>query len=253
VGQSEPKATGQASDVPETALGALANLEQLVEQWRERAKERASPLNARRLAFEECADELSAVLQRQGEQSDVAACTNCGESAKPRPVYADFVGPFCEGCWDRLREHFTSGAICAVCKYEHDRETSDCRVPAERQGETKDERRSGERVDQRLADKTRAVMQRIADNNLTTVNRCPSLLAFGPIYDALAAVEADLRAQLATVTAENEKLITAVAKDVTRWRDLYYAANVAQEQAEARADAAEQRLREVEWKHDDRV
>jgi hypothetical protein len=39
-----------------------------------------------------------------------AACTNCGESAKPHPAYADFVGPFCEGCWDRLREHFTSGA-----------------------------------------------------------------------------------------------------------------------------------------------
>ena len=35
-----------------------------------------------------------------------AACTNCGESAKPHPAYADFVGPFCEGCWDRLREHF---------------------------------------------------------------------------------------------------------------------------------------------------
>jgi len=35
-----------------------------------------------------------------------AACTNCGELAKPHPAYADFVGPFCEGCWDRLREYF---------------------------------------------------------------------------------------------------------------------------------------------------
>ena len=56
-----------------------------------------------------------------------AVCTNCGESAKPHPAYADFVGPFCEGCWDRLREYFTSGVVCPVCKHEHDRETSDCR------------------------------------------------------------------------------------------------------------------------------
>jgi hypothetical protein len=54
-------------------------------------------------------------------------CTNCGESAKPHPTYADFVGPFCEGCWDRLREYFTSGVICPVCKHEHDREEDDCR------------------------------------------------------------------------------------------------------------------------------
>ena len=57
-----------------------------------------------------------------------AACTNCGESAKPHPAYADFVGPFCEGCWDRLREYFTSGVICPVCKHEHDRETSNCQL-----------------------------------------------------------------------------------------------------------------------------
>jgi hypothetical protein len=56
-----------------------------------------------------------------------APCTNCGESAKPHPAYADFVGPFCEGCWDKLREHFTSDAICHVCKHAHDRETSDCK------------------------------------------------------------------------------------------------------------------------------
>jgi hypothetical protein len=57
-----------------------------------------------------------------------AVCTNCGETAKPHPAYADFVGPFCEGCWDRLREYFTSGVICPVCKHEHDRETSDCQL-----------------------------------------------------------------------------------------------------------------------------
>jgi len=53
-------------------------------------------------------------------------CTNCGESAKPRPAYADFVGPFCDGCWDRLREYFAT-AVCPVCKHEHDRETTDCK------------------------------------------------------------------------------------------------------------------------------
>lgn len=40
-----------------------------------------------------------------------AVCTNCGETAKPHPAYADFVGPFCEGCWDRLREHFAKGLV----------------------------------------------------------------------------------------------------------------------------------------------
>jgi hypothetical protein len=56
-------------------------------------------------------------------------CTNCGESAKPLQAYADFVGPFCDGCWDRLREHFTSDVICPICKHEHDRETLDCSGP----------------------------------------------------------------------------------------------------------------------------
>lgn len=39
-------------------------------------------------------------------------CTNCGETAKPHPAYADFVGPFCDGCWDRLREYFTECPDC---------------------------------------------------------------------------------------------------------------------------------------------
>jgi hypothetical protein len=38
-------------------------------------------------------------------------CTNCGETAKPHPAYADFVGPFCEGCWDRLREYFSRDTV----------------------------------------------------------------------------------------------------------------------------------------------
>ena len=38
-----------------------------------------------------------------------------------------------------------------------------------------------------IAAKTRAVMQQIALNNMTTVEQCPGLLAFGPIYRALAA------------------------------------------------------------------
>jgi len=33
-------------------------------------------------------------------------CTNCGESARPHPAYADFVGPFCDGCWEKLVEFF---------------------------------------------------------------------------------------------------------------------------------------------------
>ena len=69
----------------------------------------------------------SAHVERPPWHEGPAVCTNCGESAKPHPAYADFVGPFCEGCWDRLREYFTSGVICPVCKHEHDREEDDCR------------------------------------------------------------------------------------------------------------------------------
>lgn len=56
-------------------------------------------------------------------------CTNCGDLAKPHPAYADFVGPFCEGCWERLREYFTSGVICLVCKART--RQRDVRLPSE--------------------------------------------------------------------------------------------------------------------------
>ena len=42
-----------------------------------------------------------------------------------------------------------------------------------------------DRRDETLSELTIKIMQEIADNHRTTVNVCPGLMAFGPIYKAL--------------------------------------------------------------------
>ncbi len=68
-----------------------------------------------------CITEQDSPPWREGS----AVCTNCGESAEPHPAYADFVGPFCEGCWAKLLEYFGVEEDAWVRTAERDRARRD--------------------------------------------------------------------------------------------------------------------------------